>query len=126
MSFGRGAPQQKPPMRRSAITMRNIAYLCRTNPNIKTENEAKLFLAKLQRQHPKESIRVTKEGLIFCEAEDGTITKLGIDGKIIEVYRPTSEAAKKARALFPHYDEEAGEGAAKSEAAKKTRPFPRP
>ncbi|MBS7644482.1 hypothetical protein KEJ44_00350 [Candidatus Bathyarchaeota archaeon] len=100
--------------------MRNIAYLLRTNPNIRMENEARLFLVRLQREHPKELITVTKEGIIFSEAEDGTITKIGADGKTVEVYPAMSEAAEKALMLFPGYEaEKAEEAPAASEVGKK-------
>ncbi|MEM4246132.1 MAG: hypothetical protein QW390_02430 [Candidatus Bathyarchaeia archaeon] len=91
--------------RETEATADEIYRLISTNPKIKTEAEAELFLSELRRYRPKESIHVTEEGAIYSEAENGTVSKLGADGKATEVYPATSEAAKKARALFPHYDE---------------------
>ncbi len=91
--------------RETEATMDSIYHLIGTNPKLKTERDAELLLSELQKQRPRETIRVTEEGRILSGAADGTITELGSDGKTAQVYPATSDAAKKARALFPHYTE---------------------
>ena len=96
-------PRRKVSIRRSAASMKNVAYLIRTHPRIKTERDAKLFLNKLQRDRPNDIIRVMEKGRIFSYSKDGKITDIGKDGKDIRTFSKTSEQAKKVRAIFPHY-----------------------
>ena len=98
---GRASPQQRAPMRGSATSMKHIAYLMRTNPSIKTERDAKLFLTKVQREHPKESIHVTKEGRVFSVSQAGMIRDIGKDGKVIRAFPRTSSLAKN---ILTHYE----------------------
>ncbi|WP_455367431.1 hypothetical protein [[Eubacterium] cellulosolvens] len=97
----KASPQQRTPMRGSATSMKHIAYLMRTNPNIKTEKEAKLFLTKVQREHPKESIHVTKEGRVFSVSQTGMISDIGKDGRVIRSFPRTSSLAKN---ILTHYE----------------------
>lgn len=85
-----------------ATTSANIAHLMRTDSSIKTEQDAKLLLNKLQRLHPQESIHITESGTIFSKSENGYLTQLGKDGQPI-----MSGSSEHAKDLYAHYRDQA-------------------
>jgi hypothetical protein len=86
----------------SPTQMTNVTYLMRNSPQKLSEQEAKLFLTKLQREYPNDTIHVTKSGKISVKAKNGTITQIGYDGNPIpEKKRPTfTELIGKSKKRF--------------------------
>jgi hypothetical protein len=66
----------------------------RTHSEIKTEQEAKLFLNKLQRKYSQESVHITKEGILFSVSKDGILTAIRKDGGALKKFSMKSSFAK--------------------------------
>ena len=88
------------PVKRPTTSQRNITYLRRTNPQTRTEQDAKTFLKKLKKMHSQESVHVTEDGKIFSISKDSKITVIGKDGKDIRTFTAKSSYAENVKAYF--------------------------